>query len=282
MNKDRRDEKYPVRRKKSSKKRRRRQKLIIEKLIFITALVVFCVSAASLIKIGLGYKQGTDTYDDVFQAVVTEGDEGPEEETKQEAVLEDEEQELSLPYVDLDALRDINEDSSAWIYFPNMQINYPVVHGDDNSYYLNHMIDGRSNNAGTLFVEANNSKDFLDENTIIYGHNMKNGSMFGMLKKYGKEEYYKENPSFYLFTDEGVFKYDIFSVRVVNEMSDAYMLTFSTADEYWTYIDKAFRTSMYDTETKVTADDQIITLSTCTSADTDRLIVQAVKGIKIR
>lgn len=275
--------------KKSSSRKRRRQKqrrrqMLIERIIFVIALILFLTAAVSLIRIALEYKKGTDTYDDIFQAVVMEEVKDPEGEAQTEENQEGtpEEETVALPYVDLSSLRSINEDSAAWIYFPDTQINYPVVHGDDNAYYLKHMIDGSSNNAGTLFIEKSNRKDFADENTIIYGHNMKNGSMFGSLKKYGKSEYYKEHPSFYIYTEEGVFQYDIFSVRVVNEMSEAYTITFASDAEYNTYIDKAFRTSMYDTGVTVTSSDKIVTLSTCTSADTDRLIIQAVKGEQIR
>ena len=101
-------------------------------------------------------------------------------------------------------------------------------------------------------------------------------------KKYGKEDFYKEHPCFYLYTKDGVWQYDIFSVRVVDELSDSYTMTFASTDAYRSYLDQAVRKSMYDTTATAEVTDSHITQATCTSKDTDRLIVQAVKGEQIR
>ena len=253
----------------------------IEWIIFIVALIVFLTSGFFLFRFWMEYKQGTDMYEEVAQAVVSEA---PEEVTEEaEGESEEEVPELLLPQVDLAALREINEDAESWIYFPDSQINYPVIYAGDNEFYLNHLIDGSYNGAGTLFVEKQNGRNFADTNTLIYGHNMKNGSMFGSLKLYRDYEYYKEHPVFYIFTDEGVYEYRIFSVRVVSAVGDAYVLTFESDEAYAEYLEKAFRTSMYDTDVEsLTTEDKIVTLSTCTASDENRMIVQAVRGDKVR
>jgi sortase B len=175
-------------------------------------------------------------------------------------------------------------DIYAWIRVPGTNIDYPIVqHPTDNSYYINHTIEGKKRIAGAIFTENYNSKDFNDPNTLIYGHNMKNGSMFGSLKLYRDYEYYKEHPVFYIYTDEGVYEYRIFSVRVVSAVGDAYVLTFESDEAYAEYLEKAFRTSMYDTDVEsLTTEDKIVTLSTCTASDENRMIVQAVRGDKVR
>ena len=112
---------------------------------------------------------------------------------------------------------------------------------------------------------------------------MKNGSMFGQLKEYGKEDFYKEHPCFYLYTKDGVWQYDIFFCPCGGIVSsDSYTMTFASTDAYRSYLDQAVRKSMYDTTATADVTDSIITLSTCTSKDTDRLMVQAVKGEQIR
>ena len=268
---------------KSGKKRRKKKKQRMDTLslvLLLVAIVVFCFSAFSLIRIGLNYKKGTDTYQELEAAVVTEatpdGTEAQPDNADTRAMA------YTPPYVNFDNLMQINPETEAWILLPDTKINYPIVKHTDNAYYLNHMIDGTSNSAGTLFIDTNNSNNFADQNTIVYGHNMKNGSMFGQLKKYGKEDFYKEHPCFYLYTKDGVWQYDIFSVRVVDELSDSYTMTFASTDAYRSYLDQAVRKSMYDTTATADVTDSIITLSTCTSKDTDRLIVQAVKGEQIR
>ena len=268
---------------KSGKKRRKKKKQRMDTLslvLLLVAIVVFCFSAFSLIRIGLNYKKGTDTYQELEAAVVTEatpdGTEAQPDNADTRAMA------YTPPYVNFDNLLQINPETEAWILLPDTKINYPIVKHTDNAYYLNHMIDGTSNSAGTLFIDTNNSNNFADQNTIVYGHNMKNGSMFGQLKKYGKEDFCKEHPCFYLYTKDGVWQYDIFSVRVVDELSDSYTMTFASTDAYRSYLDQAVRKSMYDTTATAGVTDSIITLSTCTSKDTDRLIVQAVKGEQIR
>lgn len=272
MGTDNRHRKVSGGKKAAGKRKRRRRQRFLNGIAVLAAAAVFCFSAFSLIQIGLEYKKGTDTYDKVEEMVLKAEDTSADETPGMPEV----------PAVDIGSLRLLYEEAEGWILFPDTVISYPIVQGKDNAYYLNHMIDGTKNSAGTLFVEVSNQKGFADRNTIIYGHNMKNGSMFGQLKKYGKKEYYKEHPFFYLYTEEGVWKYDIFSVRVVDEASASYTINFGSDAEYQKYIDQAHRTSMYDTGVTVNVSDTIVTLSTCTGKETNRLIVQAVRGEKIR
>lgn len=255
--------------------RKRIHQSILTGIVLTIALAMLVFSLYSLVKVLLEYRKGTDTYNKVEELVL---ESEFSEETSDAAEGKGEE----APFLDFEGLKEMYEEAEGWILFPDTTISYPVVQGKDNEYYLNHMIDGNVNSAGTLFVEMHNQKGFADQNTIIYGHNMKNGSMFGQLKKYGKEEYYKDHPFFYLYAKDGVWKYEIFSARVVDAAGSSYTIGFGSDKEYQAYIDQAVRRSMYDTGTVVNTSDRIVTLSTCTGRDSDRLIVQAVRGEKVR
>ena len=147
-------------------------------LALIAAIAVFCFAAYNLFHIYTEYKKGTDEYNHIEQMAVT--DRAPEDEELVDAV--------SGPKppisVDFDTLKSVNPDVVGWIYIEALDnINYPVVQGDDNETYLHTTYENNYNFAGTIFVDYENSSDFSDCNTLIYGHNMKNGSMFGNLKK---------------------------------------------------------------------------------------------------
>lgn len=105
--------------------------------------------------------------------------------------------------IDFAELTQINGEVIGWIYQPYTGINYPIVQGQDNEYYLNHLINGEKNKYGSVFADARIDCPLSDPETIIYGHNMKDGTMFGSLNSYKKQSYYDANPNFYLYTPDG-------------------------------------------------------------------------------
>lgn len=105
--------------------------------------------------------------------------------------------------IDFAKLSVINGNIVGWIFQPGTGINYPVVQGDDNEYYLNHLINGKKNKYGSVFADSRIENPLTDPETIIYGHNMKDGTMFGSLNSYKKQSYYEKNPNFYLYTPDG-------------------------------------------------------------------------------
>ena len=129
-------------------------------------------------------------------SVTAEPTEAPPEEKDLLAILE----EMGVPIpekeVDFaDLQENTNGDIYAWIHIPDTKIDYPVLqHPTDNSYYLNHNLDGSRGYPGCIYTEDYNKKDFTDPNTVLYGHNMKNGTMFAGLHKYGDSEYLEEHP----------------------------------------------------------------------------------------
>lgn len=131
-------------------------------------------------------------------------------------------------------------------------------------------------------MDCTNAPDFSDYNTFLYGHNMKNGTMFGLLKRYKKIDYYQENPVFWLYTTQGKFKYQIFSCYVTSAIGTSYTNHYPSVKAYQSYLDDIKKCSIYDTGISPSAEGKIISLSTCTSTSEDgRFLVHAMLVEKI-
>ena len=161
--------------------------------------------------------------------------------------------------VDFDALRELNGDVVAWIYGAYTHLNYPIVQGDDNDYYLSHLLDGSSNSNGTLFMDYRNDGAFANQNTLIYGHNMKSGNMFGHLTDYKDPAYYEEHPYLYLMTPEQDYRLDLFAGFVCDHDEDVYSFELSQ-EQLASYMRRSTFTADVDVPGP---DEKIVTLSTC-------------------
>lgn len=164
-------------------------------------------------------------------------------------------------------------DLAAWLQIPGTSIDYPVLLGTDNQFYLNHLPDGSENPLGSLFFDCRSRPD--SSHFIIYGHNGAGGAMFGLLKQYESPDYYKTHPALTITTPDSCQVCPIFSVRRVAAGSDAYTLEFENPDAYKDYLEKAAAASLYPIDADCTFAVKILTLSTCTSQRNQRLIVQA-------
>lgn len=160
--------------------------------------------------------------------------------------------------VDFDALREQYGDIVAWIYCPNTKINYPIVQSYDNDYYLYRLLDGTWNVNGTIFMDYRNEADFSDGNTMIYGHHMKTGAMFGQLNDYKKQSFYEEHPYMYIYTPEQDYRIDLFAACVVESVSDIYSFE-PSSEVLWSCINS----STFDADIDY-PENRIVTLSTCT------------------
>jgi sortase B len=184
------------------------------------------------------------------------------------------EREFPTMRVDFDKLLDVNEDIVGWLWIPGTDINYPVVQGESNYSYLERDYTGARSNAGSIFMDSRNTPDYSDPNTILFGHNMRSGRMFGSLKEFKEQEFADEHSLFCIITPEGQFNYDIVAVEVVDLYSDLYYTTFHREDSFDKYLKELFDNNLIRTNVKVTEGDRLCTLSTCTSAYwRDRLIV---------
>lgn len=253
-------------------RRRKRKGSLISNIILAIAIIVFCVSAFQLFRIMKGYYDGRSEYDKIRNlAIETGGEEGREGKEEEPAEFQ----------VDFDELLKINPDTIGWIRFhpgPSV-INYPIVQGSDNSEYLKKTFSSNENTLGAIFLNVDNSPDFTDKNSIIYGHRMKDGSMFRHLQDYEDKSFWKANPYFYIYTPDGSeIKYHIYSVGEVEDTSDTYLTVFNTEEEYQAFLDMTREVAMYDTGVEVTTSDTMVTLSTCTSAsDNHRFVVRGVR-----
>lgn len=192
-----------------------------------------------------------------------------------------EEQSEVIP-VKFEELQAVNTDIYAWITVPGTVIDYPILqHASDNTYYLMHNIDGSYGYPGCVYTENMNSKNFTDNNTVIYGHNMKNGSMFAQLHKFEDPDFFNENREVLIYLPDEVLHYTIFAAHVYDDRHLLYSFDFTDPEVYQKYLDSIFSTrdmsANIDKDVTVTADDQIITLVTCIgSQPNNRLLVQAV------
>ena len=177
--------------------------------------------------------------------------------------------------VDFMALQGINDDIVGWLKVGALDISYPVTQASDNEYYLHLTFELVQNAAGCIFVDYQNRPDFQDDNTIIYGHNMKDGSMFGTLKNFVQDGVYESDPYFWIYTPERIYKYEIFNCSTVGAVSNTYTLEFGSRKEFQNYLDKALMQSQVDSsKVKVKSSDKIVTLSTCTGDEETRFVVQ--------
>lgn len=249
-------------------------------LVFIIAIVVAGFSGYKLYTIMSEYQAGVDEYSDIAETVIHERKADEEKVRKLKNSDGRETKHWNAPIdVDFNELKDINPDVTGWIYMEALpDISYPIVKGTDNEYYLHHTYKKESLFAGSIFMDVKNSKDFSDQNTIVYGHNMKNGSMFGSLKNYKKQEVVDKSPYFWIITPEEAYKYKIFSIYTANVKGSTYTLIKGPGKETINYGNEMKEKSDIDIgkhEFKET--DKIVTLSTCTGNSDTRFVVQGVR-----
>ena len=206
---------------------RKRLSLIIGAL----SLALLGVSAYLLIHTAAQYSEGIKTYEELKSSAVAASDSFKAQAGAQEAPIE----------VDFDELLAINGDVVGWLYCEGTPINYPVVQGDDNSYYLKHLIDGSKNINGTLFIDHRNGANFADENTVVYGHHMKNGSMFASLVNYKSQEYFDAHPILYFLTPDGNYRIELFSGYVCDSHAAAFSRAIEPQQSYEEYLAYSLR-----------------------------------------
>lgn len=283
---DRRDETMHAttrRHKKSSAKHRKTRQT---RMLFLGIALGLCIcillfSVWKLASILLGYQSGESEYKSL-RKYVTEAPADPETVLADAASSEDEEGDSSdvaapMTRIDLASLQELNSDAVGWIEIPDTAISYPLVHTTDNTYYLTHTFDKKSNRSGSIFIETSNATDFSDLHTIIYGHNMKNGSMFAGLKNYDTKSYAEAHPYIYVDLADGSHCYQIFSAHEADETDITYTIGYRANDTYASFLDSLKNASLYDTGVEVTQDDSVITLSTCTKNGEKRFVVHAKK-----
>lgn len=183
-----------------------------------------------------------------------------------------------FPTIDFAGLQQKNADVVGWLQIPTLEvINYPVVLGGDNAYYTSHSWDGEKSENGAIFLDFHNQGDFSQIHNILYGHCMKDGSMFQSLGKWEGPEFYKNNDKTVLLYLPGETRvYEIFAVERVDALDSRVYRTDYTADAAWeAALGETLRKSQHSTNLELTAESEVLTLSTCVG-DMTRLVVHAV------
>ena len=180
--------------------------------------------------------------------------------------------------INFEELKSTNADTVGWLKVKGTDIEYAVVRANDNSYYLNHNFEKKYNKAGWIFADYKNNIDETDKNIVIYGHNRKDGSMFGTLKNILKEEWYsnEENLVIDFVTEKEQAKYQVFSIYKI-ENEDYYINTEFKENEFSEFIKTLKNRSIKDFKIDVTENDSILTLSTCADDNKYRVVLHAKK-----
>ena len=244
--------------------------------LIVVMLIIFLVSSGMVVNKAFEYRQGQQTYDDAQQLAGMENYESETPETIETTAIP-EEILKTLKEIDLEDLQEKNKDVFGWILIPGADISYPLVDGEDNTYYLTHTWDKKWNYMGSIFLEQECKADLSDFNTIIYGHNMKDKTMFSNLKKYMDEDFLDTAPYIYISTEESVRRYDIFSAYEVAVNGHAFWIHVKDEDYKQKFIDNSIEMSEVRISVVPQITDHIITLSTCTgNGHEKRMVVQAV------
>lgn len=241
-------------------------------------LLVFAFSAYKIFSTLIGYKVAENTYNDManqFVSVAASPTPAPPEVTAEPI-------EKSPINVDFAGLKAKSADTVGWIYSPDTPINYPIAHTDNNFYYLDHILGGDANGNGNIFIDCKCASDFSDKNTLVYGHNMNDGSMFASLRNYREAEYYPDHPSLYISTPDKNYRLDLFTGFVTEPTSETYAYRFDEPEQFEAYLETVTAKSTFKSDVKVSAEDRIVTLSTCTYEFDDARYVVIGKLVEIQ
>ena len=235
------------------------------KILLIIASAVFIICAAVIIWNKYPYWKNRNFYDKTAKEYTQVNEEYTEIPDEGSAA------QVAPIIVDFAALKAVNEDVSGWIYCEGTEINYPVVQGPSNDTYLHTTYTGIHDFAGSIFVEEQNLRDFKDNNTIIYGHNMYDGSMFAGLGNWQIQSYFDEHPVMWLLTPEQDYKVVLFSAYVTyaNNRS-VYAIYRGTGDELARYIEDVRTYSYIYCDEQLDPAGRFLLLSTCTNAEGDK------------
>lgn len=173
---------------------------------------------------------------------------------------------LWLSEIDHVKLTDLNSEYAFWLFAPGTQIDYPVVQTKDNDFYLHRLFNGEWNAAGTLFVDYRNLPDFQDPNTLIYGHHMRNDSMFGALTDYADQAWYDAHPFMLVVSPSGIYIVEIFAGYTTSHKDHCYDIAISDEEDMRDFLDVAFAKSDFASGVNVETMDTLVTLSTCAYA----------------
>lgn len=248
----------------------RKKQVVLLSLVCLFC-AVFLVSGYMLLSNAMKYRAAADTYQELrteaqSSTVTTAWDGSAEDaETEYAKPLPDSLAEPSKPLISMDfsSLQEINPEIIGWIRNDRTGIDYPVMQTDNNNYYLNHMYNGEYNSSGAIFVDYRCCGDFSDKNTVIYGHHMRNGTMFGDLEQYKDQEFFDAHPVMMLCTPNGDYFIELICGTVEDGTYEFVRFDFESDEAFLDYVDGFRARSTFVSDVEVQAEDQIISLCTC-------------------
>lgn len=191
------------------------------------------------------------------------------------------EEDVWVPYVDFDALSERFPGIVAWIVIPGTQLDYPVMQGSNNYYYLSYLPDGTRNRAGSVFLDYRNSPDFSDKNSLIYGHMSNVGEMFGALRNYRTQSFYEAHPVVNLYTSEHDYDLVLVAGYLVDSGVETPPMSFKDEAAFASYIRDLKRRSVFRSDVEVAADDRLVCLCTCAYDFTNARLVIVGKLVEV-
>ncbi|MCI8777600.1 MAG: class B sortase [Bacilli bacterium] len=249
--------------------KKKRRKLKIESIIILLLIIIFLLCLIKLIIFLVDIRSNKKQNDDLVNDVIS---------IKTEHNINTGEDEEKIT-IDFDKLLSINKDTVGWIRFNSDKVNYPIVHTNNNDYYLNRSFDGKINQAGSIFMDYRNTS-FDDRNVVLFGHAMIDNSMFGTLKDIHDINFFntKENNYIQIINRQNeVFIYQIFSYYLI-EKEEYYITTsFNNDTEFQTFLNTISSRSYRYFNVEVNINDKILTLSTCvgTGNTSERNVIHA-------
>lgn len=224
----------------------------IRTVVILLLLAVFAYSITRLVLYYMEYREQTALYEQAADDYIKER---PAESAGEEE---------GCPIaVDFDALLAECEDIVGWLYCEDTNINYPLVQGEDNDYYLRRSYTGEQLTAGTLFVDAANRPLFADSNTIIYGHNMKSGIMFAHLRDWADREFFEAHPQMWLLTPGQDYRIELIGGYLTPAGSDAYTIFTGPCSEFDVYLESVLAAADVQADVETPGDGRYIMFSTC-------------------
>lgn len=274
------------------------KKILNRVAVWLPMLTLF-LSGAYLIYWYWDYRTAENAYDRLSEYVSVPSEQIPEHSGKRQIKTTDETESVQerpdtqpvvnqneahpeLPIVDWDAMHAYGKDIKAWLEIPCLGVSYPVVQGKDNDEYLHHLPDGEYKSAGSLFMDCRNADTFNDLNTIIYGHNMKSGAMFGSFRDFSQDNYDSES-RIWVLTPKETLVYRIVSFHVSDVGDESYTL-FKNPDEKQSFAWIRGETEKSEISADLPAEykNNMLTLSTCTSRSDQRRVLQGILVERIR
>ena len=246
---------------KKAKHSKRKKMNFLRFFILLICVVTICISVFHIVKWMKENKKSKENKNKIQDSVTIEDDN---------------------IIVDFNKLKEENSDTVAWLKVEGTNIEYPVVKAQDNDFYLYHSFDKTYNSAGWIFADYKTLFDGTDKHIVIYGHNRRDGSMFGTLKKILEKDWYENEDNKYItfITEEGTTKYEVFSVYKIED-EDYYITNrFNSNDEYEELINTVKGRSIHDFGSEVLRSDKMLTLSTCADNNKYRVVLHAKKVVE--